>query len=177
LRALREQCTAELQRLAAEFEGNVDAARREWESRFGEPYPDSIEALSELAVRAGLDPNTVFSGTWTAHDVLPVIRGYLARQRERGAENDAPSPWDRLTDRQRGIMLALRDLAAVDADRRRSAVEIAEHAEGPGVTPENLKHALAALVKAGLLAARRGPSGGYWITLAGLALLPPDSAQ
>ncbi len=88
-----------------------------------------------------------------------------------GVDGPPAAIWNALTDRQRGCLIALRELRAFDADKRQRTDDIAKHAEGPAVDPAGFKEPLAELVNRGLLESKRGAGGGYWLTTDGAALL------
>lgn len=67
--------------LAAHERACAKTPKREWwEARYGEPYPESREALLRLGARSGISGETLLAGKWTPADILPLIEGYLLRR-------------------------------------------------------------------------------------------------
>ncbi len=77
---------------------------------------------------------------------------------------------NKLTDRQRDILLALLRLETFDADSRRTTEAIAKAAEGPHAKPANFKAPLAELARLMLTNSKSGAKGGIWLTDRGCKL-------
>ena len=68
---------------------------REWERRFGEPPPRSIDDLVRWAIRVGWDGEYVRNGDWNPIELMPFIEGHLQRLRDQpqvgsGARSSTP---------------------------------------------------------------------------------------
>lgn len=77
---------------------------------------------------------------------------------------------DALADRQRGVLIALLELKAFDAEIRQTRKEIAPFVEGEAVDPQYFGEAIANLANKGLVESRKGKSGGSWLTKLGRRL-------
>jgi hypothetical protein len=70
---------AALDRIRERVGGNPVA---EWEERYGEPTPQSLDDWVRWAVRIGWDGNYVRSGSWNPIELFRYIEGHLQRLRD-----------------------------------------------------------------------------------------------
>lgn len=73
--------------------------------------------------------------------------------------NDEP-----LSERAQAMLVAMLELNALDADRRRATSAITAKALGPGLDGNSLKPVIAELTTRGLTETRQGRGGGCWLT-------------
>lgn len=99
-REFREGIAAALERLkdfcAVLHSEEWQELNREWEAKFGEPFPRDIEDWVRLAARSGVSGEILLSNSWTAADVSPVIEGYLQRLQDQRAPGTAKNDGDEL---------------------------------------------------------------------------------
>lgn len=86
------------------------------------------------------------------------------------AENSLTPSVNRLTDRQRGILLTLLEQMAFDRDSRMRTEDIARAAEGPDAKAGGFKRPVADLALFGFTASVDGREGGVWLTDHGRAV-------
>jgi hypothetical protein len=83
-------------------------------------------------------------------------------------ENEADPP---LSGHQYEILEALQEMKAFTPDQLQTTEAIVRKAGGKGADPANYKVAGSGLRKRGLIGARRGAAGGYWLTHKGRDLI------
>jgi len=73
----------------AKLKTGLEQGARDWEARYGTAYPESVEDLQRLLVRAGVDANRVLAGDIALAEAAAVVRGYLERLRDNAAASPA----------------------------------------------------------------------------------------
>jgi len=81
-----------------------------------------------------------------------------------GKESQSLGPQPDLTDRQKLVLQALLELAAVDLSSRRTTQQVACTAGGRAADAEEFKAPVAELVRLGFVKSKRGRKGGCWLT-------------
>jgi hypothetical protein len=90
--------------ICGKAELGAEAERRAWEETFGEAPPQTTEDWKRWACRVGLDANWIVGGEWTPGEVLPLVEGYLQRQKDQGAASKAAADRPALTPEERAIV-------------------------------------------------------------------------
>jgi hypothetical protein len=85
------QYEAEMKALLETHAVEYAAFKLEWQSKYGAPYPESIEDYKRLATRAGISGERIAAGEWTFADVFPILEGYLQRLADRKADRRQPA--------------------------------------------------------------------------------------
>jgi hypothetical protein len=124
--------------------------------RFQTPAVDTIVRANASVFSALADIVTI-SGTEKLQ-VAPDIIGLLTEGRVTTV-SDEP-----LSDRAESMLVAMLDLNAFDADRRRSTATIASTAFRATYDVNSLKPVVVELKRRGLIATKKGPRGGCWLT-------------
>lgn len=90
--------------LAKEIRQGIDQEKIEWTAiaTDGTPYPEEPEDWARLAVRAGINPDTIMDRHWTYAELWPLIVGYFDRLRDAtpapAMDDDAYLPPSRLAE-------------------------------------------------------------------------------
>jgi len=77
--------------LAAELGTALKQGRHDWEAQYGTAYPESVEDLQRLLVRAGVDANRVLAGDIALADASSVVLGHLERVQDMRAVSGPPA--------------------------------------------------------------------------------------
>lgn len=121
-----------------------------WTEATGEPPPLSLGELKRQAGLVGMDPNTLETGVWTPHDILPTVRGSLERRHAgREALPSAGLPLGKRSRRKRGQYSTAyspeadaRITEAWNAAKRRGTATIADFARDIGKPEAVIREAL-----------------------------------
>jgi hypothetical protein len=122
-----------------------------------------LPELNERAVRvAGEIEEGERDWPLSAREVIDALRGRRRKRQDRSQEEQEPS----LTELEDECLQALHALGAIKEALRQKADEVADKIErGKGAA--SIKHALARLVRKGLVESRCGRRGGSWLTQSG----------
>jgi hypothetical protein len=82
-----------------------------------------------------------------------------------------PGPEPVLSERQSGILRALRNMNAASPESRQTTEALAQEAEGSWANPDGFKEPVSGLKRVGLIGTKNGRGGGCWLTSGGLALI------
>ncbi len=68
---------------SAEYKEAEEAFNAEWEKKYGEPFPETVEDFMREARRAGVSSERILEGNWKPADFEPIIAGYLQNLADR----------------------------------------------------------------------------------------------